>query len=220
MSDEEELLVIAASGNLILDVAQEEGGQRCSYRVDSKILQQNSRYFENLLSDRFNEGVQLAKALDALKLGEHANIADAPVDVLPHIAIINVGRVAVAKASSIFNLLADFLRAVHGYGLAVANPPVANIANLAVVADRFDAVACLARYVQRKKYLQLLDAKSRRKRGYGRSCSSAYCSTTHRGSRDTRSISSCGIRCSGDRRRRKIIQRLCGGTYRTAWKTS
>jgi hypothetical protein len=163
MSDEEELLVIAANGDLILDVAQEEGGQRFSYRVDSKTLQQNSRYFENLLSDRFNEGLQLAKALDALKLGEHAHIADAPVNVLPHIAIINVGRVAVAKASSIRNLLADFLRATHGYDLAVANPPIANIANLTVVADRFDAVACLASYVQRKKYLQLLDAKARGK---------------------------------------------------------
>jgi hypothetical protein len=163
MSDEEGLLVIAANGDFILDVVQEEGGQRFSYRVDSKILQQHSRYFENLLSDRFNEGQQLAKALEALKLGEHANIADVPADVLPYISIVNVGRVAVAKASSIRNLLADFLRAVHGHDLAVANPPIANIANLAVVADRFDAVACLVRYVQRKKYLQLIDAKTRGK---------------------------------------------------------
>jgi hypothetical protein len=66
MLDEERLLVIAANGNLILDVAQEEGGQRFSYRADSKVLQQNSRYFENLLSDRFSEGQQLEKALEAL----------------------------------------------------------------------------------------------------------------------------------------------------------
>lgn len=163
MSDDEELLIIVANGDFILDVAQEEGGQRFSYRVDSKTLQHNSRYFENLLSDRFNEGQQLARALQVLKLGEYASITDAPADVLPHISIINVGRVAVAKASSIRNLLADFLRAVHGSDLAVTNPPIANIANLAVVADRFDAVACLSRYIQRKKYLQLIDAKSRGK---------------------------------------------------------
>jgi hypothetical protein len=53
MSDEEGLLVIAANGDLVLEVAQEEGGQQFSYRVDSKTLQHNSRYFENLLSDRF-----------------------------------------------------------------------------------------------------------------------------------------------------------------------
>jgi hypothetical protein len=163
MSEEGGLLVIAAKGDLILDVAQEEGGQRFSYRVDSKILQQNSRYFENLLSDRFQEGQQLAKALEALKLDKHPSIEDAPADVLPHISIVNVGRVAVAKASSIRNLLADFLRAIHGLDLAVANPPIANIANLVVVADRFDAVACLSKYVQRKKYLQLVDAKTRGK---------------------------------------------------------
>ncbi|CAA9960966.1 hypothetical protein CFE70_004346 [Pyrenophora teres f. teres 0-1] len=163
MSDEEELLVIAAKGDVIIDVAQEEGGQWFSYRVDSKTLQQNSRYFENLLSDRFSEGQQLAKALEALALGGHGDMAHVSTDVLPHISIINVGRVAVAKVSSIRNLLADFLRAVHGLDLAVPNPPIANVANLAVVADRFDAVACLSRYFQKKKYLQLLDAKARGK---------------------------------------------------------
>lgn len=163
MSDEEGLLVVTAGGDLILDVAQEEGGQRFSYRVDSKILQQNSRYFENLLSQRFHEGQQLAKALEALRLSGHENISDAPVDVLPHVSIVNVGRVAVAKVSSIRNLLADFFRAIHGLDLAVSNPPVPNLANLAVVADRFDAVVCLSKYVQKKKFLQVLDAKSRGK---------------------------------------------------------
>jgi hypothetical protein len=163
MSDEEDAFVIAASGDLILDVAQEEGGQRFSYRVDSKTLQQNSRYFENLLSQRFNEGQRLATALETLQLSKYADVADAPVNVLPHVSIVNVGRVAVAKASSIQNLMADFLRAVHCLELAVANPPVANIANLAVVADRFDAVVCLSKHIQRKKCLQLIDAKSRGK---------------------------------------------------------
>jgi len=163
MSDDEDALVIAADGDLILDIAQEEGGQRFSYRVDSKTLQQNSRYFENLLSDRFNEGQRLTAALEALALSSYSKIADAPAHVLPHIAIVNVGRVAVAKASSIRNLVADFLRAIHGLDLAVTNPPIANLANLAVVADRFDAVAGLSKHMQRKKYLQLIDAKSRGK---------------------------------------------------------
>ncbi|KAI4955298.1 hypothetical protein J4E91_001156 [Alternaria rosae] len=163
MSDDEDALVIAADGDLVLDVAQDEGGQHFSYRVDSKTLQQNSRYFENLLSDRFNEGQRLTAALEALALGNYAKIADAPAHVLPRIAIVNVGRVAVAKASSIRNLVADFLRAIHGLDLAVTNPPIANLANLAVVADRFDAVAGLSKHIQRKKYLQLIDAKSRGK---------------------------------------------------------
>ncbi|KAJ8112590.1 hypothetical protein OPT61_g5075 [Boeremia exigua] len=161
MPDEDALLVIAPSGDLILDVSQDEGSQRYSYRVDSKTLQQNSRYFENLLSERFSEGKKLAAALSDLKLAGHASLEGAPLDCLPRVSIINAGRIAISKASSIQNLVADFLRAIHGLDLAVPNPPVPNIANLAVVADRFDAVECVARYVQRKKFLQLTEAKSK-----------------------------------------------------------
>jgi hypothetical protein len=164
MSDDEgDPLVIAPSGDLILDVAHEDNGQRYSYRVNSKTLQQNSRYFENLLSDRFSEGQQLSAALEALRLSGYSDIAEVSVEVLPHISITNVGRIAISKSSALRNLLADFLRAIHGFDLAVANPPVANLANLAVVADRFDAVACLSRYVQRKKYAHIIDAKSKGK---------------------------------------------------------
>ncbi|KAF2034086.1 hypothetical protein EK21DRAFT_97852 [Setomelanomma holmii] len=163
MSDEDDPLVIALNGDLILDVAQEEDGTRYSYRVDSKTLQQNSRYFENLLSDRFSEGQQWLKDLEALRLEGATDISEAPADLLPHISIVNVGRIAISKDSAIKNLLADFFRAVHGSDLAVSNPPVANLANLAVVADRFDAIACLSKYVQRRKYIQVIDARSRGK---------------------------------------------------------
>ena len=160
---DETIITIASSGDLVLDVTQDEGGPRYSYRVDSRALQEHSRYFENLLSDRFSEGRQLLARLEALKLDGHADVADAPVGALPHIAIANIGRTAVSKASSIQNLVADFLRAMHGLDLAVANPPVANLANLAVVADRFDALEYLSNFVRRRKYIQLLDAKSKGK---------------------------------------------------------
>lgn len=153
--------VIAPGGDLILDVCQEEGGTQFSYRVDSAALQQNSRYFENLLSDRFSEGKTLSAALEALKLAGHSNIADAPADALPRISIVHVGRISISKGSSIQNLTADFLRALHNLDLAVASPPVANLANLAVAADRFDAVSCLSKYIQRKKFVQAIDSKAR-----------------------------------------------------------
>lgn len=161
MSDEEGLSVITPSGDLILDVSQEESTRQYAYRVDSKSLQQNSRYFENLLSERFSEGQQLATALKDLKLAGHASLEDAPIGTLPRIPIVNAGRIAISKASSIRNLVADFLRAIHGLDLAVTSPPIANIANLAIVADRFDAVDCVAKYVQKKKFLQLTEAKSK-----------------------------------------------------------
>jgi len=161
MHDEDDLLVIALSGDLVLDVSQEEGSQQYSYRVDSNVLQQSSRYFENLLSERFSEGQKLAAAIKDLKLAGHASLEETPVESLPRIPIVNASRIAISKASSIRNLVADFLRAIHGLDLAVPNPPVANIANLAVVADRFDAVECVAKYVQKKKFLQLTEAKAK-----------------------------------------------------------
>lgn len=163
MPDEDDAIAVAVNGDLILDVSQEENGEQFSYRVDSKILQQNSRYFENLLSDRFNEGQQLSAALEALNLRGYSDIAEVPADELSRISIINVGRIAISKSSALQPLLSDFLRAIHSLELAIPHPPVANLANLAVVADRFDAVACLSIYVRRKKFLHLHDAKSRGK---------------------------------------------------------
>lgn len=152
-------IIISPSGDLILEVSQEEGGAQYAYRVDSNVLRQNSRYFENLLSDRFSEGQKLSAALSALKIAG-SNIADASADDLPRISLVNIGRIS--KVSSIENLTADFLRVLHGQDLP-AQPPVANLANIAVVADRFDAVPHIARFIQRKKYLQAVEAKTKGK---------------------------------------------------------
>lgn len=159
------VVIITPEGDLVLDVRQEEGDQKFSYRVKSGTLRASSRYFDNLLSDRFSEGQSLLAALEQLKLTGHADVTNAPVHVLPRISIVNVGRIGISKGSNVQNLTADFLRAIHGQPLAVATPPVANLANLAVVADRFDAVESLAIYIQRRRYLQATDAKSKSKTG-------------------------------------------------------
>ncbi|KAL6705652.1 hypothetical protein ACN47E_006599 [Coniothyrium glycines] len=156
-------LDIVSHGNLLLQISQEEGSQQHTYRVDTTVLQQTSRYFEKLLSDRFSEGQQLSATLAKLRVDGHMNMAEVPVDLLPRVSIVNIGRAALSKTGSFRHLVADFLRAIHGLDLAVSSPPVANLANLAVVADRFDAVACLAKYVQKRKHLQIIDAKATRK---------------------------------------------------------
>ena len=190
---------IAAGGDLVLEVRQEEGtATSFSYRVDSGILRQNSRYFENLLSDRFHEGQLLSATIDSLKAAGYSDFVDVQIDRLPRIPIVHLGRIS--KVSTIENLAADFLRILHNQDLAsqppsatgsrrtstnVTNssspsrtsskpiagaessskpptrlpPAIPNLANLAVVADRFDALPHFARYVQRKKYLQAIDAK-------------------------------------------------------------
>lgn len=155
---ETEPVVIAEHGNLILQVSQEDGGQAFAFRVDSDNLKRNSRYFENLLSDRFSEGQKLSAALGALQLADHASIADTPASALPNISIVNIGRIS--KVSTIQNLTGDFLRILHNQELT-SHPPIANLANLAVVADRFDALVYFSKYVHRKRFLQTSDAKTK-----------------------------------------------------------
>lgn len=163
MPDDNEPFVIDATGDLILDISQEQGSQQFSYRVNSEVLKANSRYFEKLLSDRFSEGRQLSTALQTLKINGYKSNAEAPAGVLPRVVIIDVGRTALSKANSIQNLVKDFLSALHGLDLSTPSPPIANLFNLAVVADRFDAAPCLASYVQRRKFLQIIDAKAKGK---------------------------------------------------------
>ncbi|KAF2008999.1 hypothetical protein BU24DRAFT_428967 [Aaosphaeria arxii CBS 175.79] len=160
MSDPKSISVIAEGGDLILELGQEEGSIHFPFRVDSKVLQQQSRYFSNLLSDRFSEGRALLAGLEALKRAGHSNVTDAPVDELPRISITHVGRIS--KVSTVQNLCADFLRTLHGQDLPTL-PPVANLANLAVLADRFDALPYFSRLAQRKRYMQTIDAKTKGK---------------------------------------------------------
>ncbi|KAH7128827.1 hypothetical protein B0J11DRAFT_431989 [Dendryphion nanum] len=151
-------MLVINSGDMILEFSQEEAGQQFAYRVDSGVLKENSRYFEHLLSDRFSEGQKLSAALDNLKLVGHSNTAEAPIEALPRISIVNVGRIS--KVSTIQKLAGDFLRILHNQDLP-SHPPLANLSNLAVVADRFDALPYFSKYVHRKRILQTLDAKSR-----------------------------------------------------------
>ncbi|KAF2203097.1 hypothetical protein GQ43DRAFT_367677 [Delitschia confertaspora ATCC 74209] len=158
MSPEKEYTIIAPTGDLILDVRQTEGADQFFYRVDSETLRQNSRYFEKLLSDQFSEGSRVRAVHQGLR-NSGTTIAEASPDILPQVSIIDVGKIS--KVSTIQLLTADFLRALHGHDLSVTKLPIANLANLAVVADRFDALPSLTTYVRRKKYIQALDARTR-----------------------------------------------------------
>jgi hypothetical protein len=153
--------IIAARGDLVLCIQQDEKTTRFSYRVDSTALKARSRYFERLFGDQFDEGKRLLAAFEALKTAGYSTPADAPNAALPTISIVNVGRIS--QVSSIRNLIADFLHALHGNELAVAKPPLANLANLAVVADRFDALPYFGDVVRKKKYLEALDSKTKGK---------------------------------------------------------
>jgi hypothetical protein len=156
---------ISQTGDLVLDI-HDEGERRSevfSYRVSSQHLKQASPYFDRLLDPfKFGEGAQVAEKLKELS-ETYTNIADASSEELPRVRIADIGRIS--KVSSIKNLVADFLSIIHGLELSTPVPPIPNLANLAVVADRFDALPHFKAYARRKKVFSTIDTRSKGKLG-------------------------------------------------------
>lgn len=134
------------------------------YRVDSDRLQQVSPYFERLLHPtKFGEGSRVAEHHRALAQ-KYPPTQVVPMDELPRVHIADLGRIS-PSVKSLQLLMADFLRLLHNQDMAQKLPPLANLANLCVVADRFDAIPPMRQYVHARKLMAALDAKSQDKSG-------------------------------------------------------
>lgn len=157
---------VCPSGDLVLavqrssvttDHEKKESDHVYLYRVDSKRLREASPYFARLLDpDKFGEGARVAEQ-HAVLPSKYPNRAAVPMSDLPQVHIADLGTISPA-VRSIQNLMADFLRALHNQDLSVKLPPLSNVANLAVVADRFDALAALRTYFHSRKLLAALDS--------------------------------------------------------------
>ena len=129
----------------------------CLYRVGCDTLRDSSPYFRMLLDPtKFEEGRVVAEKHKDLvdKVGQ---VQLASAEDLPHLTIMDVGRISAVK--SIHILMTDFLRMLQGQDISNPQPPLANVANLCIVADRFDALDVVRRYFTSRKILQLLDGK-------------------------------------------------------------
>lgn len=154
---------ISPQGDLVLSLFDHGKRQTYKYRVEADRLRQSSPYFARLLHpDKFAEGLRVSKEIAALR-SKYTQIRNVPIVELPVVVLSDLGRIS--KVNSVKMLAADFLRVLHGQELSTPNPPVPNLANLAIVADRFDAVEPLSRYVRKRKMLQTLDAKTNRGAG-------------------------------------------------------
>lgn len=157
------LVEISPKGNVLISVFDHGKRQTYRYRVEADRLRQSSQYFDRLLHpDKFAEGSRVWRAIASLR-ETYGTIERVPAAQLPAVMVSDVGKIS--KVNSIKTLAADFFRILHGQDLSTPNPPVPNLANLTIVADRFDAIAPLAKYVKRKKILQALDAKTNRGAG-------------------------------------------------------
>lgn len=156
-----EITAIAPDGDLVLDIHDEGRNQVFPYRVSSEQVKQASPYFVRLLDpSKFGEGQQVAETLKDLRT-KYPDIGEAPARELPRVTIVDIGRIS--KVNTIQNLVADFLRILHGIEISTPVPPLPNLANLAVVADRFDALPHFGVYAQRKKVYSTIDARTKGK---------------------------------------------------------
>ncbi|KAI5208783.1 hypothetical protein E4T42_03476 [Aureobasidium subglaciale] len=154
------ITIISPVGDVVLVVQRDATAQEtCKYRVQSSRLKDASTYFMRLLQSDFQEGTDVALRHAHLKTKYTDLDASVPADELPQVKIVDVGRIA-ATVKSISQLMADFLCALHARDMSTVTPPLANLANLCIVADRFDCIATWRAYCKTHKMIAALDARS------------------------------------------------------------
>lgn len=140
--DADGTVIISAEGDVVLSCKAEENSEEVRFRVISACLKKQSKYFAGLLgSTRFVEGINVLENASSLPSTESA------VDRLPRIQVIDVGRTSPIK--SIRPLLTHLFLLLHyGHIGPSRKIPLANLTNLAIAADRFDAIPALSAYVR------------------------------------------------------------------------
>ncbi|KAF4470011.1 hypothetical protein FALBO_3092 [Fusarium albosuccineum] len=116
---------------------------RVAYRVNLVALKRHSKYFSNLLSNsQFREAGIISDAHDRLlQLKVQASKAD--IQDLPWIPITDDDDAT--KAAGRENAMEDILNIIHQRPPATSRGTMSYVTTLAIVADRFDCVAAVAR---------------------------------------------------------------------------
>ncbi len=160
-TEESNVIEISSEGDLVLEIYSADKKERFLYRVQSDRLREASAYFTQLLQPgKFGEGAAIHEQTQELAK-KYGKLIDAPAIELPRAILVDVGRIS--KVSTIKLVAADFLRTLHGLDLTTTAPPIPNLANLTVLADRFDALPYFAGYMKRRKYLMAHEIKRRGK---------------------------------------------------------
>ncbi|KAI9817552.1 MAG: hypothetical protein M1827_001164 [Pycnora praestabilis] len=152
-------ITVTEHGDLIvlLQTLKNTGGTLLRVRKDR--LRHGSPYFDNLLAPgKFQEG-NLVAAVHAHLQELHEHVSDAPNEALPWITISDTGPLSRTYPPE--EVLTDFFRILHGLDLRTTTTTY--LADIAVIADMFQSLPVVARYVNSRGLLQGPDAKARNK---------------------------------------------------------
>lgn len=152
---------ISLTGDLVVQVQGKEDSDKYYFRVSSTQLSKASPYFASLLDpNKFREGAEIQNARDAL-LQTYKALSEVLSEGLPRINLGDLGRIS--QVSSVQPVAKDFLSIIHNIDVFTKQPPIANVANLTIVADRYDALAFFSQYVRRRGFLRAVESKNKLK---------------------------------------------------------
>ena len=153
-------VTVSDQGDLILQIDDGSTAKSICYRVSSAILRRASGYFDVLLDpNKFSEGIVTSMAAAKLEK-EYPDISLVPASSLPKVQVSDVGQFPIGMSNK--HVLTHFFKILHDpqyHSLNIATPLVTAL--LAVVADRFDAVAPMATFVNANKRIMKAVLKSR-----------------------------------------------------------
>jgi len=158
---EDGTVLLVKDGDLILEIRHTHTTKQdtstteiLAVRVHTHLLIMHSTYFASLLSPMtsFAEGALVTKQLAALK-AQYSSPSHVSISELPRVKIDYVGQIS--QVTSIKPLMLDFLRLIQKIrletgiqrGVKGLKMPIKNVANLAIVADRFGAANIVGQWV-------------------------------------------------------------------------
>ncbi|KAI9745368.1 MAG: hypothetical protein M1835_002604 [Candelina submexicana] len=148
---------VTDKGDLVLVIRHQSSGEEGLYRVDTRRIRDASSYFDKLLHpERFSEGLAVFMAQQKLR-SRYAESSLVPWDELPRIGISDAGQTS--KANLFEKYLKDFLRILHGLNISTSRPSTSYFANIAIIADRLEALPVVVAYIKKSNWLQKLDSQ-------------------------------------------------------------
>ncbi|KAI9884852.1 MAG: hypothetical protein M1823_003379 [Watsoniomyces obsoletus] len=152
------LVNIAEQGDLILNTDHKRPSEPSLFRVDSTCLKESSPYFRALLGTNFKEGASVRESHERL-IYQGRTPAEARASQLPQIHLSDFGQES--QPTDLSNFVGDFLRIIHGLDITPTKPGIRYFACLATLADRYNCLAAVSQYVERKRYLHSLNGRTK-----------------------------------------------------------
>ncbi|KAI9877323.1 MAG: hypothetical protein M1830_004253 [Pleopsidium flavum] len=142
---------ISDDADLILDVHIPAEDKHILYQVSTGGLRGSSPYFRNLLDpEKFSEGAHV-RSVQATLLERYPSLRDAHATELPHISVLGIGQLS--RGARHQESMTTFLRIVLGIPSDEYQSSPSWLANLVVIADRFDCLEKIKEFVQTRHWV-------------------------------------------------------------------